>query len=264
MGQVNNSSVSEATNLLVEFENFATNVKNDLVACVDSHLGDLKKQINAIVKKMNVMDSEIINLNDRVHKLESDIRSCDLIVSNIPALNNEIVSDIICKIGNVINFNCENHLFNAFRISGKGGQKDNKSGSIVIKFAMKSSAVEFFKLYRKKQSLSLNDIGIDSTSRVYINCGLPNRINQMFAEAKKLQKLGNICKVFIKSGSVYITESLTSDPVMLTNMQQLTAFVNGERDGRIILDQTSELNPLVDKNVRVLRKTRSKKLPAKS
>lgn len=108
-----------------QFNSFAKKISKDLAVCIDSHLDELKKQVCSIITKMNLMEKEITYLHERVEKLESDGRSCDLVVTQIPVITGEKIPEIVRKIGDAINFNCKNHLFNAFRI------KSNTSKNVI-------------------------------------------------------------------------------------------------------------------------------------
>lgn len=219
------SSVLNMDYFSSKFEEFSNNIKKDLLLCIETNLKELRSEINLILLKVSTMEKHINSLENRIDNIEVEGRLSDLIVTGIPNTNSENASDITSKICHAIGYNAKNHILQNFQIKSKYA-KPGAAMPLVIKFGSKSSAIEFFIKYKAKQNLSLSDIGYNSDSRIYINCGLTAKNNHILKEAKNFQKTGAILKAYAKSGLIYVITSSTSTPVLVKNLNNLYAVTD--------------------------------------
>lgn len=196
--------------------------KKNLDTSINSVHQDLSGKINnlyeAVNNKFTHIENRLSTTNLRIDTLERQLIANDVIITGIPATNDEDVVAIIELIFKAIGFAAATAtVINAvFRLPGKYERRP-----IIAKFVMLKHKIDFIKLCRKFNNLSLNHIGYLSPNPIFISECLTQFNREIFKVASAQRKKGDIAKVFTIRGQVHIRKTIDSNPVKILSTSEL-------------------------------------------
>jgi len=194
-----------------ELTNFNTNLNSKQVV-TDSILESVENEISVM------MNAEILQ---RVHELESMAFKSDLVVNNVPVLENESLNNYFSLICQAVEFDLSTIVPpKLFRLN---------SGAIIMKFQTPGTKNLFFKKYLRKRNLCLRDINFESSKRIYISESASKKTRELFNIANKMKKDGWIHKAYIQNSSLFIVKKENETPIMICIREQLLTANNNPR-----------------------------------
>lgn len=193
--------------------------KNDLDKIVTDLKNDLKSELETFMTQVKVLCDQMINLNNRIDKLERENKKCHMIVSGVPELNDVSDRALINKICAAIGYEQNDGTFtNIFRLKRTG---ERKSTSIIAVFSSVVNKSGFFIRYKALGNLNLSHIGLQLPSRIYCNDGLTAKNAALYYKSRQLLRAGIISRTFTKRGLVYIVTPETNNIVLIRDFIDL-------------------------------------------
>lgn len=183
------------------------------------------------------------DLNEtRLQKLERDLLRNELIITGVPYVANENVSDIIADICEAINCNINSgDLISVYRIpmaKNKSSRANGRwaaelSSPIVLKMVSDWGKNELLSTYFKKKNLNTSDIGFRSAARIYINESLTKYNRSIFKAASEAKKSKSIFKCFTRNGLVHIQISEGGKIIRVASPDHLNSILNQTASSQI-------------------------------
>lgn len=195
---------------------------DELTSKINTINDNLNSHIVALEIKSTAHEKKLNSIDDRFLRLE---RQNDIVIRNVPLLENENVSDVFNQICGKIGFNslCGINPL-VFRMRAKNMDKDTASSNeyirkrlrsasnlsikpppIIVKFAVLWEKHSFMKAYFSYAKLSLLDIGYQIATRIYIGDNLTKQNYIILSEAVKLRKKQILSSVFSRNGQIFVS-----------------------------------------------------------
>lgn len=189
----------------------------------DNHM-ELSSKItglySAVHEEINCINNDLKTLKEEISNMKRRSILNDVIVTGIPYLQNENFLEIFGNICNSIGFSCSAaEVNNIYRLKSNTNNKP-----IIIKFVTNYARSGFMRSYFKYKSLSLNDIGLDSPNRIYINSCLTMENQKIFKDAIGLKKKGTLAKVTTRNGFVWVAKTNEFPPALIKSYDELKTF----------------------------------------
>lgn len=210
---------------------FCNQISN-LSANFDVKLSDMapKTVTDSLQQEVNILRDLYKRSESRLDLLERESLLNRLVISGIPCVKNEDLSQILDNIVDCIG--CDRYKIDAFRLKQKsdlpGGSRSH--ATILVKFCSSEERFQFFHKYLKFKNLCLSNIGIGdndiydqaspspaSTSsniitkkglRIYINELLTKKNSEILRLVRKLKDNKMISGYYTSRGVVYMTKNL--------------------------------------------------------
>lgn len=214
--------------LIEAFDEKIDNIVSDKIKVIKS---ELRTEITTFTTQLDNLEERIITIensvkseiresedqeatNNRIFELERLLHSKDLIMSGLAYCENENLYEILIKIATVINAQLNlNNVTSIFRIKN--------SDTVIIKFLSSTEKESFFLKYLKHKNLRNSDVGINCSSRIYINESLCPHTRFLFKIAHKMKSHNWINKIFTKNGFLYVVKTEGATPMRITAKSQL-------------------------------------------
>lgn len=226
-----------------------------VIGCnLSAEFAELSAKLNGEVSTLKI---DLTELQNKFLKLHEDFsyydRRNDVLISNVPVQKDEIVGDLIQNIFVAIGCKFSSFQFHAYRLRQSVSLKHSEvnlrstrstskkkvatdsaiSGVgvvslppiILLKFLSSWDKSSFLNLYFKKKTLNLNDIGFESSMRIYISENLSPSTYSIFREAVQLKKAGLIGKIKTLNGCVFVADS-TGKSTLVENLTHLKMLAN--------------------------------------
>lgn len=201
-----------------------TNTINDKISSMQTEVRSVADQFSTLTanvdRKMKEHDCAI---STRLDQLERKEKMLDVIVKNIPKVPSEVMSTIFSAICLTIGLQDRPRILTMYRMR----ISNQRTPPIVIKFLDWNQKLLFMNAYLKNHSLSTDNIGFDTSSRIYVNDALSKRNSIIFAKALALKKRGLLRSVATKSGLVFVKFANSISPSYVSDLETLSLVENG-------------------------------------
>lgn len=175
-----------------------TNVK---LATVITEVEKLKAENEEVRKELKKLKEENMELGSRLEELDQYGRKNDIIVRNIPEVQNEnakkIITDIIKTVGVEIN---EYDITVAHRLPTHKGEKP-----IIARFHSIDKKRETIRAVKKSKP-SGKDLGLNTTMPIFFDEHLTRETKQRWAEAKEMVEAGILSSARCFDGKIKVKE----------------------------------------------------------
>lgn len=237
--EVIKNSIAQSERKHFDFiKNFIRESEERILSVIESKLGSVKVQLNAISERVekleskssetNDMKKEIIELKRKVLKHENSVVAGSVRISGIPYYENENLYTIFNNIcGNMkIPVPQIDNIYRLKKIYRNNKPYTPKDEVIVAKlrspfeknFLLKSIA----KFRRETQTnLRLSHAGFESDQNIYINEDLTPHNHQIFKAALNMKKNKEIKSTFTLRGLVYVKKFDADDPFLVEFIEDL-------------------------------------------
>lgn len=176
--------------------------------------------------------SEVKQLSDSVSEIRSDValdrerimyaeRSNDLLLSGVPYVAGENLSRIVSMIAAALGYTEDNVPLTTAKRLARIPIKPGSTPPIALQFAFKFVRDEFYIRYLKARNLSLQHIGFNVNSRVYLNENLTELGRKIKTQAINLKKSGKLHSVYTRDGAVFVKSDAKAEPQMIDSLDQL-------------------------------------------
>lgn len=211
-------------------------------------LQDVKKQIKSLEKKIRCQDETIATLKDQnyanecaVDEAQQYLRRDCLEITGIPLLPadnpKELVKELCAVVGVIVQ---DNHISTAHRLPDTKKVKDR----IIVKFTHRDKREEVYKNRRKLKGKTIRNLPSVSknlpsvnnengqavktpATKIHINESLTGYRKKLFGRIYKFKKENNFKFIWTVNGKVLLKESEDSETFAFTNMEDFTAFEEG-------------------------------------
>lgn len=200
----------------------------DNTSKLQGEISTLRADIQEFKTKCSV---EVKRLSDAVSEIRSDVvldrerimyaeKSNDLLLSGVPFVIAENLDRIVGLIATALGY-AEGGLplVTAKRLA-RIPIKPGSTPPIALQFAFKFARDEFYARYLKMRNLSLQHIGFNVDSRVYLNENLTELGRKIKTHAINLKKAGKLHSVYTRDGVVYVKCDAKAEPQMIFSMDQ--------------------------------------------
>lgn len=217
--------------LLNEIDKRVCDLQQELV-----DLNNRVSKVETVAEEYEVLKREIRELKIQSLRQENSLVACDVRINGIPYNKDENLAEIFSGISNVLKIETPS-LKSLFRLQNKNNTKTHNStdGVIMAKFLSPYDKNFFLKSYSKykkqtKTNLKLKDIGFDSYNTVYINENLSNTNYRILQEAVLLKKQKYIHSAYTFRGLVYVKKNTISQPLCIEHVDILKQFFQSNVD----------------------------------
>lgn len=240
--EVSNESTAAETikpeaniNLKLEIMNLIENQLDELKEFVSDKLDDFKQALdfnNAVIEdlKKTVINLEVVNKNLKsenkriteenllikkevkdlklsVTELKQYSRRANLEISDIPESENEIINDILLKMGKLAECDIVNNVVTAHRVPRF--VKD-RTKSIIVQFKSKPIKDEIQKkLKERKMTTSEIDPSFPDVP-IFFNEHLTPELKKVFYLSRNFKKVNNFKFCWVRDGKIYLRKNETS------------------------------------------------------
>lgn len=212
---------------------FTTDI-NDRFISLSSTTRSSCQETEKATKDLSARMELVHDLNDtRLHKLERDLLRNELIITGVPIISNENVSEIIGDICEAVNCNLSaGDVISAYRIPASKnkplrksiGRSQVLSSPIILKIVSDWGKNELLSAYFKKKNLNTKDIGFKSAARIYINESLTKFDRTIFSAASDAKKSKLIFKCYTRNGIVHIQTTEGGKIIRIVSLDQLNSL----------------------------------------
>lgn len=254
MKAIRNSEERVVSTMVSKIEAMFDSKLTELRLDFDSKLAALSSSVddrlNNVLKNTEHRLSDVASTTDAIG-LISDLRICsleraqclhDVVINNIPYMENEDVKSIYVKICEAIGFCGGLHAISStFRLPNKSlpaattatnlstSSKNRFSAPlIIVKFVNVDYSHQFISAYLKFKILNLTHIGFSSPTRIFINENLTKRTRELFRYclSKKHMHKSFFLKLFTRAGQVYVVFDGLDKPVVVTSDKELDNYIS--------------------------------------
>lgn len=181
---------------------------------------EMKTQNENHNRQFGVLFSGLNTVNSRVDQLE--VSNCSRLVQiiGVPVIQNETTAsllDILKKLCTAIKVTCSEKEIDDIHRSGK----DKKN--IKVEFTTKIKRREIVKAARAYKIVG-NDIGMESSDRLFVNEYLSHQSNVLHREARELRREGQLEYVWIDNGRILAKEKEGMKAVLVLSQEDLIKF----------------------------------------
>lgn len=214
-GEVTNSMILQA---ITSLSNRIDNIETKLATMVDNKVAEVEKRVMERVTQvtktfqidLQVMEDDVVKRMDtferdlkiaqnkadqsastvhfgtelRIDLLERQARSNELVLSGVPKVDNENLSNIYQDVCKAIDFKGSNCVQQCFRLPQRNDSTVNsnrrRTPSIILKFWNGEAKADFFKHYIRKKNLCVTNIGFSAPARIYVNENLTKKNFEIF------------------------------------------------------------------------------------
>lgn len=173
-------------------------------------------------KLFNHVDERYTLHDERIDRLERLSMANELVISGVPIENNDKPWGLIGDICHALNCNLNQRDFAAvYRLKSFSNANANQAVPIVVKLHDEWAVRELFSCYFKKGNLSLNDIGFNNNSRIFINESLTKSNREIFKLAAEAKKANLIVKYHTRNGLVHVQRDDNAKPIRIQHIGEL-------------------------------------------
>jgi hypothetical protein len=172
--------------------------------------------------RINDLENKLLHMENQ---MEMSIKSCDLIVRGVPVLAREDLVNYYHRIAAEIGCNTESFpRAEVFRL-GRKLPNSKHDPPILIKFTNKLDKSLFFNNYLANfNKLTVNTLGFNTRSRIYISENLTKFNQRIHGEALKLKKDKKLHKVSSSFGYIYVKPKEKDPRVLINELSDLRRF----------------------------------------
>lgn len=201
---------------------------------LNSTLSNFEQRIHSQISSSFQQQSLRIDvLEDKFHHQDRISKLEDIIIKGLPKMEKEDLLDTFAKIGLKIDFNHSIYsaVKNIIRIAAKSSSSTNQhhaqitSSVVLVTFVSQILKRDFMNKYFMHLNINLGDIGHSSTDRIFIVDNLTKANNLIQRQAHSLKVNGQIDKIQIRSGFVYVKYVGASNFAKIVNTNQLPNLV---------------------------------------
>lgn len=206
---------------------------------VDKRLDKMEKDLKTTQNKADAAtyqssSTEHGGTESRIDLLERQARSCELVMSGVPKVENENLSKIFHDVCKAIDFNGENCVQQCFRLPQRNSERSTansnrrRTPSIILKFWSGEAKTDFFKQYIRKNSLCVTNIGFSAPARIYVNENLTKKNFEIFQLARQVKADGGIYQFNTYSGRVFIKLAADAQHIGIDSKNQLYSLIGND------------------------------------
>lgn len=176
---------------------------------------------------------EIEELHNKVESMQKQMRANNLLLREVPVLNNEILQNLIINLGARLETNVTKDDFTCHRMSESNStpKKKKSSPAILIHFKSIEKREEYFGKYlnllKHKHFPTLADLGTtpNSEARIYLNTHLSDRTAKLFSAARNAVRKNKLASASASYGGVFVKRTLEGNKFKITTLNQLSKSI---------------------------------------
>lgn len=215
-----------------KFNTLSLDIRNQLTQSIEKLSQKLDEKIAPLKESFQAISKSVELIESRVERIERQILATDLIITGVPYVEGEKLSEIVTQIAGVLS--CDKIPLQTFRLPRRNvNPSPSPNSSIVMKFACSDDKNIFFKQFiirSKQRPISLNELGFplassSANTRIYVNESLTqhNYILRRDCDQLKARKL--IFSVFTINGRVFIKRTEKDKAILIKSKAQLNESV---------------------------------------
>lgn len=188
--------------------------------------------IKALQEENTTLKQHLRSLSVRLNECLQYQRVNALEIHGITEGPNENIMQLLSSVGAALRFPFKSEMVDAaHRLSWP------KSGphAIIVKFVRRCDAQELYRLSRVKRGFPVAELGLQGSSKVYVNYSLTPETRSLHAEARSFKIDNNYRYLWIKSGKIHLREKTGSSVIVINDFQdlhQLIAVSKRNRESR--------------------------------
>lgn len=215
-------------------EQSETRLADQINKRMDNILNEFKN-ITERVEKLETVAGDIVAMQTEIRLLKTQIKSqenslvaSDLRINNVPYFRNENLYEMFENICKTINLPTPS-VSSIYRLKNTNNKhKQNSLDAVIIVKLMSPYDKNFFlkslSEFRKGNNnfyYTLRDVGIDSTSKFYVNENLTHTNYKILQAAVKLKKQNRLQAAFTIRGLVYVKITVADMPICILEENEL-------------------------------------------
>ncbi|XP_062537979.1 uncharacterized protein LOC134206291 [Armigeres subalbatus] len=221
----NNELARLITNQGKAMQDEVNKLRSDLREEISRALTEIKADLAEVDSKLGCMQKDV---NDNSEAIARSNLSNDLIISGVPYTENEDLLHYFrcwCKIMGY----AENSvpLVDIRRLT-RSPPKVGNSYFILLQFAITNQRNDFFLSYLRNHSLNLNQIGFQTSKRVYVNENLTPTTRKIKSMAIEMRKAGKLVRVSSRDGQIIVKVKEGERDVIIKTEEDLRRVGNAD------------------------------------
>lgn len=145
-------------------------------------------------------------------------------ISGIPEEDDEVIFEVINKVGKGLGINVTPEMLEVCHRSGGKSQTSDKPRGIVVKFARKKYKEEFLQKRRLKRILKTKDVNLSGDSCIYINEILSDECRKVLNAARLVKKEKGFKYLWVRNGKVLLRKEENGNVITLSSLEQVAAL----------------------------------------
>lgn len=185
-------------------------------------IGDVERRVTAVEQKQSAaaeLQARVEELEKSAEAREQWLRVSNVEIKGVPQKTNENLFDVLVKIGVAISYTVVRERINF--IARVPSREEGRTKSIIASFTHRYDKENFVAAGRLAKNLSVSDIGMQGTNRVFINDHLTVNQKQLLTSAKKLVKEKQYEFVWVKHGKIMVRRNETSPFIQIRSSNDL-------------------------------------------
>lgn len=172
--------------------------------------------IDKIITENNVLKTHIMQLENKIERMEHHQISNDIIIDGIPENKTEDCTQLVQQICKKLNLNINESMINVCHRIGFN-RNNVRPRRIIVSLIKHQDKINILKSRQIRRNFSTKYIGILPDLPIYIRENLTTKANKLFKEARELKKFLNFQFVWTKNGHVFLRKNETDKIIRVDN-----------------------------------------------
>lgn len=163
----------------------------------------LKRRLEVLEQKMNIQ--------------EQKERQNNIIVTGIPAQENEDTKEVMNKVLNTMKLNVQEiRITDCFRL------KQNKEGPILVKLPEQTIKMRIIKKIKELRGIKVSECGLTGINRnIFLNEDLTVANQKLFKSARDFKKENKLAAAYCRNGEIYLRKTAQEQSIRIRSVQDL-------------------------------------------
>lgn len=225
------------TSIRNEMKTLSDEIKSEFQAKITELNDKIDANQQNVQQQINDLKSNVANCTEQSTCYDDDmqrmLKLCELKISGIAYKSDENLNVTFNEISKLVQFDLTTgiNMPTLTRIYkyNHASKTSTPTPIIIVKFVANHIRDDFYRLYLNKiaakQPITTDNIGLPNSTRIIIGENLTTKNHEIFVEAGKHKKQGNLCQVFTQNGLIQVKAVKTTKATCIRSLRELELFV---------------------------------------
>ncbi|XP_039279941.1 uncharacterized protein LOC120350484 [Nilaparvata lugens] len=168
----------------------------------------------------NILQKKVKELEDKLDEAEQYSRRSTVEIFGIPQEKDEILEDVVSRLGAALDMNIDESMIDACHRLGKRQGVESPPG-IVLRFVSRRSKQLLLKKRREKRNLTTASMGLSVSNPIYINDSLTIRRRKLLIAAREEKKKKKYAFVWVQDGRILMRRESTGPIIPINCLEDI-------------------------------------------
>lgn len=180
------------------------------------------KEIDQLKSENTALKSKVANLEARMDEMENYSRRNCLEIQGVPEEKDEVVTEVVKKIGKALKVNIEESMIDVCHRFGRRTAKQTPRG-IMVKFVRRTDKELLMNRRRERRGdFSTRHLDLPTDTPVYLNDSLSPARRWLFAKARQFKKEKHYKYIWLRNGNILMKKEDGSETMEIKTEADLS------------------------------------------